>query len=442
MSTRERSNERRISSASAAARSASSGADATGSTSPSVRTCSAPASSSRASALASFVWDRSRRVLQLVRGHGVPGAADGVEHLGELVDLDVAAGEEALQADVLGPVEEHDLGGLAVAPGAPGLLVVGVERLGDLGVVDPAHVVLVDAHPERGGGDDDADLAVHEALLDRVALVGLHPRVVGGGARDRLRERLGLTPRRDVDDPRRRRGRDPRLQRAQLALGAPLAVEALDREAQVRAIEPADQDRRGRAARAAPRSRRARAAPRSPSARAPAGGRAPRSPRPAAGTRAGSRGPIRRRSAPRRPRTARCPRPTARRSRRPAPAAPAPGTGTRACPRPARAARARARRLAIVEFSCAAPPAASSFNVSTWSRCSAISGETTIVAPGRQQPGDLVDRRLPRAGRHHDQRVVAGERGLDPLALARAQLGVAERLARDPVDPRFVGQEP
>ena len=59
-----------------------------------------------------------------------------------------------------------------------------------------------------------------------------------------------------------------------------------------------------------------------------------------------------------------------------------------------------------------------------------------------QQPGDLVDRRLARAGRHHDQRVVAGERGLDPLPLSRTQLRVSERLSRDPVDPRFVGQEP
>jgi hypothetical protein len=33
-----------------------------------------------------------------------------------------------------------------------------------------------------------------------------------------------------------------------------------------------------------------------------------------------------------------------------------------------------------------------------------------------------------------------GERSLDRLALSCAELGVAERFARDPVDPRFVGQ--
>ena len=111
----------------------------------------------------------------------MPGAADRVEHLRDLVDLDVPAGEEAPQPDVLGAVEEHDLGRLAVAPRAPDLLVVGVERLGDLGVEDPAHVVLVDAHAERGRRHDDVERAVHEALLDVVALVRLHPRVVGGG---------------------------------------------------------------------------------------------------------------------------------------------------------------------------------------------------------------------------------------------------------------------
>ena len=76
------------------------------------------------------------------------------QHLRELVDLDVPAGEEAPQAEVLRAVEQHDLGGLAVAAGAPDLLVVGVQRLGDVGVEDPAHVGLVDAHAERGRRDD------------------------------------------------------------------------------------------------------------------------------------------------------------------------------------------------------------------------------------------------------------------------------------------------
>ena len=43
-------------------------------------------------------------------------------------------------------------------------------------------------------------------------------------------------------------------------------------------------------------------------------------------------------------------------------------------------------RAAIVEFSCAAPPAQTLRSASTWSRCSAISGETTSVAPGVSIP--------------------------------------------------------
>ena len=66
---------------------------------------------------------------------------------------------------------------------------------------------------------------------------------------------------------------------------------------------------------------------------------------------------------------------------------------------------------------------------STWSRWSAISGETTRVAPLRQQPGDLVDRRLARAGRQHRERVAPGEDALDRLALAGAQRLEAEDLA-------------
>ena len=98
MSTRERSNERRISSASAAERRASAGASATGSTSPSVRTCSAPASSNRASALASLVCDNRVESCSSFAGTGVARALQRLQDLRQLVDLDVPAGEEALQA--------------------------------------------------------------------------------------------------------------------------------------------------------------------------------------------------------------------------------------------------------------------------------------------------------------------------------------------------------
>ena len=52
----------------------------------------------------------------------------------------------------------------------------------------------------------------------------------------------------------------------------------------------------------------------------------------------------------------------------------------------------------------------------------------------RQQPGDLVDRRLARARRHDDERVATVEHRLDRLPLARSQRLEAEGLAGDAVD--------
>jgi hypothetical protein len=44
-------------------------------------------------------------------------------------------------------------GRLPVAAGAAGLLVVGLDRLGQVEMRDEAHVGLVDAHAEGDGGD-------------------------------------------------------------------------------------------------------------------------------------------------------------------------------------------------------------------------------------------------------------------------------------------------
>ena len=49
--------------------------------------------------------------------------------------------------------------------------------------------------------------------------------------------------------------------------------------------------------------------------------------------------------------------------------------------------------------------------------------------PLRQEPGDLVDRRLPRPGGQHRERVAPGQDALDGLALAGAQRREAEDLA-------------
>ena len=132
-------------------------------------------------------------------------------------------------------------GGLAVAPGAAGLLVVGLERARDALVADGAHVGLVDAHAERVGGDDDRRLAGHEAPLRLGARLAGQAGVVDDRldaelARQPIGEPLALRARARVDDPGQRaglgeRGGDP-------AVDGRLVRAADDRERQVRAVEP------------------------------------------------------------------------------------------------------------------------------------------------------------------------------------------------------------
>ena len=90
-------------------------------------------------------------------------AGDVHERLGDRARLlgrrVAAAEEEALDALVLGLVEQHAVGGDAVAAGAAGLLVVALERAGEVVVDDEAEVLLVDAEAERVGRDHQARLA-------------------------------------------------------------------------------------------------------------------------------------------------------------------------------------------------------------------------------------------------------------------------------------------
>jgi hypothetical protein len=65
--------------------------------------------------------------------------------------------------DVLQAVDQPGVRGQAVAAGAAGLLVVGLDGLRQVEVGDEAHVRLVDAHAEGDGGDDDHALLAQEA---------------------------------------------------------------------------------------------------------------------------------------------------------------------------------------------------------------------------------------------------------------------------------------
>ena len=89
--------------------------------------------------------------------------------------FDAAAGAR----EILGAPEQPRLGGVAVTPGAAGLLVIGLDRLGNSGVGDEAHVGLVDPHPEGDRCGHDHFLRGDEGGLVAAADGGFEPGVIG-----------------------------------------------------------------------------------------------------------------------------------------------------------------------------------------------------------------------------------------------------------------------
>ena len=65
--------------------------------------------------------------------------------------LDLGLDPLAGAGEILGAPEQPGLGRVAVAAGAAGFLVIGLDRLGDAGMGDEADVGLVDAHAEGDG---------------------------------------------------------------------------------------------------------------------------------------------------------------------------------------------------------------------------------------------------------------------------------------------------
>ena len=90
------------------------------------------------------------------------------------------------QKDLDGPlvplaVKEDAVGLTAIPAGAAWLLIVVFEGLGKASVDHESDVLLVDAHAEGHGGDDDIDVILHPLLLDMGSLVFFDFCMVKGG---------------------------------------------------------------------------------------------------------------------------------------------------------------------------------------------------------------------------------------------------------------------
>ncbi len=109
--------------------------------------------------------------------------------------------------------EEVGCGGLSVAPGTAGFLIVLFGRGRDVDVDHGAHVRFVDAHAESVGGADDGHFAFHPRFLPLLFLPRGQPGVVergsDAGRSERLGGLLGLAPRTHVDDGRTPVGEQP-----------------------------------------------------------------------------------------------------------------------------------------------------------------------------------------------------------------------------------------
>ncbi len=84
----------------------------------------------------------------------------------------------ALLHDVGQAIGHPGAGGLAVAPGSTGLLIIGLDAFRQIEMRHEAHVRLVDAHAERDGGNDDDAVLVDEAILVAGAQACIEARVI------------------------------------------------------------------------------------------------------------------------------------------------------------------------------------------------------------------------------------------------------------------------
>ena len=155
-------------------------------------------------------------------------------------------------------VEQHAFSGQAVTAGAPGLLLVGLDRFRNRRVDHASDVAAIDSHAERNRRHHHVDFLGGEAILRAAAIVGFHSGMIRCGAhalaRQVCRDLLGVFSADAVDDRR-------------LALMPPNRLGDLRVHVQFR-THPVEQDSDDRTIRRAPPGPRARVARRCRGARA------------------------------------------------------------------------------------------------------------------------------------------------------------------------------
>ena len=87
----------------------------------------------------------------------------------------------AAQANVIWAEQRQGFGGCAIATCPPDLLVIGLDRLGQIRMRHPADIGLVHAHAERHGRHNDQAVFAREPAFYPAPRLGFHSAVIGHG---------------------------------------------------------------------------------------------------------------------------------------------------------------------------------------------------------------------------------------------------------------------
>ena len=82
------------------------------------------------------------------------------------------------QANIVGPVQRQRLGRRAIPPRAADFLILALDRLGQIGMGDPADIRLVDPHAKGHRRHHDQPVFLLKPDLDPAAILGIHAAMI------------------------------------------------------------------------------------------------------------------------------------------------------------------------------------------------------------------------------------------------------------------------